>query len=164
MSTPPLQVIKGSHDIGSAVAHLLRRAGLRPVVLDRPRPLITRRRMCFGSVLHSSVLHSSVLRSPAPDGSAPEETEALLEGLRGVLCTDASQVLNCLEEPDGVPVLAWEGDRLPSLPGLEVVVDARMRKKEIPQPQRSEAALVLGIGPGFAAGFKPGAMALPTEA
>ncbi len=41
---------------------------------------------------------------------------------------------------------------LPFVP--ELLVDARMQKKTVPAPQRGQAALTVGIGPGFEAGVQ----------
>jgi len=132
MTKPPFQLIKGAGDVGSAIAHRLRRAGLRPVLVEGPTPVITRRRMAFGT--------------------AVLEGKAELEGLRALRCATADEALACLEESGCVPVLvADEGESL-SLPSPQVVVDARMRKKSRPPAQIGEAALVIGVGPAFRAG------------
>lgn len=124
--------IKGGGDIGSAVAHALLGAGLKPILAEQPAPVISRRRMALGSALH--------------------EGEAMLEGVRGRAVETAEAALACLEEPRCVPVLAWTAERAPQGIVAAVVVDARMRKKQQPPVQIGEAALVIGIGPGFEAG------------
>lgn len=124
--------IKGAGDIGSAVAHALLGAGLWPILAERPFPVILRRRMSLGSALH--------------------EGEAVLEGVRGRRVETVEAALACLEEPRCVPVLAWTAPGVPEGLTPAVVVDARMRKKEQPPVQIGEAALVIGIGPGFEAG------------
>jgi xanthine dehydrogenase accessory factor len=124
--------IKGAGDIGSAIAHLLRREGLAPILVERPAPVVSRRRMAFASALH--------------------EGELVLEGVRGVRCTGLEAALACLAEEDCVPVLEREEVEAPEGLSPAVVVDARMRKKEQPPPQIEEAPLVIGIGPGFEAG------------
>ncbi|MEE8396731.1 MAG: hypothetical protein V3S29_11795 [bacterium] len=134
MAEKAVQLIKGAGDIGSAVAHGFRMAGLRPVVLESPATVVSRRRMAFGAALH--------------------QPEAMLEGLRAVACTDMEAVLACLEGADCVPVLAAPDWQTPAALAAAVVVaiDARMRKKESPPVQIGEAPLVVGIGPGFVAG------------
>ncbi len=127
-----IQWIKGAGDIGSAVAHRLRREGLRPVLTELPQPVVTRRLMAFATAVY--------------------EGETGLEGLRGVRCKDVAAALACLEEADCVPVLVCAADERPHLPQPAVLVDARMRKKEQPPVQLGEAELTIGIGPGFRAG------------
>lgn len=88
--------------------------------------------------------------------SAVFDGVAELEGLRGLRCEDLPAALACLETPDCIPLLVVEGEEItgqgaaPLAPA--VVVDARMRKKQQAPEQRHEAALVIGIGPGFVAG------------
>ena len=62
--TALLPVIQSASDVGSAVAHRLKRAGLHPVVLESPAPTATRRRMAFAGAIFAG--------------------EAMLEGVRGV--------------------------------------------------------------------------------
>lgn len=129
---PPLALVKGAGDIGSAVGHALKRAGWHPILLEVPSPAVTRRRMAFGT--------------------AVLEGRAELEGLTGVRCATAVEALAARLAPDIVPVLPVE--RMDPAEGLapQVVADARMRKRREPPVQIGEAALTLGIGPGFACG------------
>lgn len=132
MEPKGFQWIKGAGDIGSAVAHLLRGAGLRPILCEGPAPVVSRRRMALASAVY--------------------EGEAHLEGLRAVRCETLPAALEALDAPGCIPVLVWKAEGAP-VPGLpEVVVDARMRKKQQAPLQLHEAPLVVGIGPGFVAG------------
>lgn len=132
MDTTPFQWIKGAGDIGSAVAHRLRRAGLRPILREGAAPVAARRLMAFAPAVY--------------------EGEAELEGLRGVRCDTFEAALACLEDPGLLPVLVWPGEDRSAPRHPAVVVDARMRKKQQPPVQIDEAPLVVGIGPGFCAG------------
>ena len=128
---PPLVAIKSAHDIGSAVAHRLKREGYAPVLLELPTPGATRRLMSFAGAVRGG--------------------EAELEGLRAVRCGSAERVVSMAGGSGVIPlwVAPWEAP----LPWpVAVVVDARMRKKEEPPVQIGEAPLVIGIGPGFVAG------------
>lgn len=127
-----LTVVQGASDVGSAVAHRLKRAGLHPVVLESPAPTATRRRMAFAGAMFTG--------------------EAVLEGLRGLRCTAQAAALLHRNEPDVVPILAAPAFEPPAQWRLDVLVDARMRKKQQPPVQIQRAALVIGIGPGFQAG------------
>lgn len=132
MATDRIIWIKGAGDIGSAIAHRLHRAGLSPILAELPAPVVARRRMAFGSALHGG--------------------EAVLEGLLGLRCMEIEQALACLERPDCVPVLEWSGEQPAPGASPQVAVDARMRKRLEPPVQLTEAALVIGVGPGFEAG------------
>ncbi|HEX7929089.1 MAG TPA: hypothetical protein VF678_15950, partial [bacterium] len=127
-----LPVIQSASDVGSAVAHRLKRAGLHPVMLESPEPTATRRRMAFAGAMFTGA--------------------ATLEGIRGVRCPDADAALSLRLAPDTVPILAMPTFAPPAGWALDVLVDARMRKKQQPPGQRDRAAFVVGIGPGFVAG------------
>lgn len=127
-----LPVIQSASDVGSAVAHRLKRAGLHPVLLESPAPMATRRRMSFAGAVHAG--------------------EARLEGLLGVRCTDPTQALARRRETGVIPVLISATLDPPDPWRPDVLVDARLRKKQQPPVQLQRAALVIGIGPGFQAG------------
>jgi xanthine dehydrogenase accessory factor len=127
-----LPVIQSASDIGSAVAHRLKRAGLHPVVLESPTPTATRRRMAFAGAMFAGT--------------------ATLEGVRGVRCTDAQAALALRTIADTVPILSSTTFEPPAGWTLDVLVDARMRKKQRSPKQTRLAAFVIGIGPGFSAG------------
>jgi xanthine dehydrogenase accessory factor len=131
-STALLPVIQSASDVGSAVAHRLKRAGLHPVLLESAAPTATRRRMAFAGAVHAG--------------------EARLEGVRAVRCADARAALALRLTPDAVPLLVSEALAPPEDWRLDVLVDARMRKRQQPPVQIQRAVLVVGIGPGFRAG------------
>jgi xanthine dehydrogenase accessory factor len=127
----PLQVIQSASDVGSAVAHRLKSAGYRPVLLESPTPGATRRLMSFAGAVHAGT--------------------AELEGLTARRCADAREALALAGEPGVIPLLVTELDGpLPLV--ADVLVDARMRKRREPPVQIGAARLVIGIGPGFHAG------------
>ncbi len=127
-----LPVIQSASDVGSAVAHRLKRGGLHPVLLETPAPTATRRMMSFAGAVHAG--------------------EALLEGVRGVRCLAPDEALALRRDPGVIPVLIAPALELPPGWRPDVLVDARMRKRQRPPVQMGLAALVIGIGPGFQAG------------
>ncbi|HKI99109.1 MAG TPA: hypothetical protein VKB51_11595 [bacterium] len=127
----PVQVIKSASDVGSAVAHRLKSAGYRPVLLESATPAATRRLMCFAGAVHAGA--------------------AELEGLTARRCADAAEALALADKPDVVPLLVGDLDAPLPVPA-GVLVDARLRKRREPPVQIGEARLVIGIGPGFQAG------------
>lgn len=135
MNLPPLHIVKSAHDIGSAVAHRLHRAGRAALLLEDPAPGATRRLMCFAGAVH--------------------EGRAELQGVAAVRCHTVEEALDVLQFGEAIPLLT--GDLAAplaqslSLP-VHVLVDARMRKRAVPPVQIGEAPLTLGIGPGFHAG------------
>src|SRR5439155_13860091 len=133
-------LVRGIGDIGSAVAHRLFGAGHLVVIHDVLAPAAARRGMAF--------------------------TDALFDGpvvLEGITCRRIEQ-LSELAEASGASgeLFPREGGWIAAatLPLEDVVdslrpavlVDARMRKRAVPEPQRHLAALTIGLGPNFVAG------------
>jgi xanthine dehydrogenase accessory factor len=133
-------LVRGIGDIGSAVAHRLSEAGHRVAIHDVPAPAAARRGMAF--------------------------TDALFDGpvvLEGVTCRRIERLSELAEVAGGSGELLPRGERwIPAttLPLEEVIdclrpavlVDARMRKRAVPEPQRHLAPLTIGLGPNFVAG------------
>ena len=125
-------LVQGIGDVGSAVAHAVYRRGCRVVMLDTPAPAHSRRGMAF--------------------------TDALFEGkaaLEGVLCKRAapgSHVQAMLDCGRAIPALDCSLAEALALARFDVLVDARMRKRAIPERQIDFAPLTIGLGPNFDAG------------
>jgi len=128
MADRPQVVVRGGGELASAAARLLFLAGFPVVVLERPAPLAVRRMVSFAQAVFSG--------------------EVEVEGVPGRLVV-ADGVEDSLASRAFVPVLVDpDGARL-SRAG--VIVDARMAKRNL-DTRRDQAALVIGLGPGFAAG------------
>jgi len=125
----PKILIRGSNDIGSAIAHRLFNAGFAVLIHDLPAPAVARRRMAFSDALF--------------DG------EGLFDGVR-------AQRVNRVDElaawPDAVGICSLPFDEIRSAWQPDVLIDARMRKRAVPERQLELAPLVIGIGPNFTAG------------
>ena len=124
-----LVVVRGSGDVGSAVAHRLHTAGFRVVLHDVPAPAAPRRGMAFTDAVYegsASLAGVTAIRTNLPGlGAVPAgEIPVVTEGIGAVLAALQPAVL----------------------------VDARMRKRSVPEPQRGSAPLTIGLGPGFVAG------------
>jgi xanthine dehydrogenase accessory factor len=124
-----LVLIKGGGDIGSAVAHLLHRSGYLPVIVEGPHPATVRRRMSYVQAVF--------------DG------EAELEGIRGERVDSVNTLRALLQWGKIIPVFVGSTEVVQETLQPEVVIDARMRKKERAESQKDEAPLVIGLGPGF---------------
>ncbi|HVF77237.1 MAG TPA: hypothetical protein VNA28_02980 [Solirubrobacteraceae bacterium] len=123
-------LIRGSGDVGSAVAHLLLRSGHDVVIHDAALPTAPRRGMAFADAIFDGACELDGVRARRVDA-----TDALCDAITGeVLLTTAAleDVLDAVQ-PD-------------------VLVDARMRKRAQPEPQRGRAPLTIGLGPNFVAG------------
>jgi len=125
-------LIRGTGDVGSAVAHALFRAGYRVLLHDEAAPAHSRRGMAFVDALF--------------DG------RCRLEGVLGKRARDIHDLPPMLACGVAVPVsqdtLACVLDAMKPT----VLVDARMRKRSLPETQRGLAPLTLGLGPNFIAG------------
>lgn len=125
-------LVRGSGDVGSAVAHGLRAAGHQVVIHDQPRPPHPRRGMAFTDAF---------FEGPATLSGTLAKRAAGVPGLERMLrCGHALPVTDA----DFAEVLAAVR--------ADGVVDARVRKHVAPEPLRGLARLAIGLGPGFVAG------------
>lgn len=127
-----LAIVRGTGDVGSTVAYLLFRNGFHVVLHDVPRPAHTRRGMAFTNALF--------------------ERKAELAGVLAKVGRTVEGVTHMLACGYAIPVIAEEIERVVSAVNPDVLVDARMRKRAVPEPQRHLAGITIGLGPNFAAG------------
>ena len=127
-----LVLVRGSGDVGSAVAHLLLRSGHGVLVHDVDRPAAPRRGMAFADAVF--------------DGACT------LDGVRARRVDDVAELAPAVAAGDEVCITTAALERVLAAVRPGVLVDARMRKRERPEPQRDLAALTIGLGPNFVAG------------
>lgn len=125
-------LVRGSGDIGSAVAHALCLAGHAVVLHDDPRPPHPRRGMAFTDALF--------------EGTATLES---LLAKRAGSAADLAPMLACRR---AIPVSDLPFERTLRIVEPDVLVDARVRKHDGAEPLRGRAPLTVGLGPGYAAG------------
>ena len=125
-------LVGGTGDAGSAVAHLLFRNGYRGVLHDVPRPAHTRRGMAFANALF--------------------EGRSELAGVLARFSGDTEDAKQILAGGDALPVMTAAIEAVVNAFTPAIMVDARMRKRAVPEPQRHLAAITIGLGPNFAAG------------
>jgi len=123
-------LIRGSGDVGSAVAHLLLGRGHEVVIHDVARPAAPRRGMAFADAIFDGACELDGVRARRA------ELGELGDGNR-------DEVLVSIEPEIGEVLAALLPD---------VLVDARMRKRARPEAQRGLAPLTIGLGPNFNAG------------
>jgi xanthine dehydrogenase accessory factor len=129
-----LVVISGGNDIASAAAHRLFSAGYSVVILEALQPLTVRRGMAYASAVY--------------------EGRITLDGVTAEHAPTLEQALTLLRARSAIPVLSSaDGPTLTAL-NPQVVVDARLRKKERSTSRATDAPLVIGLGPGFTAGVE----------
>lgn len=126
----PRVLVVGGGELGSAVSHRLVRSGMAVAVVDIERPRCIRRNVCFAMACLEGAKEVEGVR--AEHVSSPEEATKLVGG--GV-----------------VAVLTGDFRKIAAALKPDVIVDARMLKRD--QDISMELApLVIGLGPGFAAG------------
>ncbi len=119
-------VVRGGGELASGAVRLLFLSGFRVLVLERPQPLAVRRLVSFA--------------------------QAILDGVAEVEGVIGRRTVEFPTWPaQTVPVMVdAEGSCVPRLKP-DAVVDARMAKRNL-GTTRSDAGLVVGLGPGFSAG------------
>ena len=125
-------VIRGGGDLASAVAHQLFSHGYRPVIVESPTPATTRRSMAFATAVF--------------------EGRVELEGVWAEHAETLDRVTDLLGQGGCVSVYTGPLATLLSALSPRVLIDARMRKRQIAENQIDHAPLVIGLGPGFSAG------------
>jgi xanthine dehydrogenase accessory factor len=125
-------LVRGVGDVGSAVAVVLFRAGYAVALHDEPAPTTPRRGMAFTDAVF--------------DGWAT------LDGLTAVCVKTPAELRRALNAGDAVPVAPSPFTEVIEATAWSAVIDARMRKRTVPERQRGIAPLTIGLGPNFVAG------------
>src|SRR5438093_10942339 len=123
-------LIRGGGELASAAARLVFLAGFEVAVLEREAPLAVRRRVCLAEAVFSGA-------------AVVEETAGRLVPISEIRAAwETGGFVPVAVDPDGASLADLE-------PG--VVVDGRMAKRAL-DTRIDQAALVVGLGPGFVAG------------
>lgn len=125
-------LVRGAGDVGSAVAHQLFGAGYAVVLHDDPAPTTSRRTMAFTDAIF--------------------EGRATLAGIQAVLITDLAKMRSVLDDHTAIPVTVDPFAVALAALRPDILIDARMRKRSVPERQRGLAPLTIGLGPNFVAG------------
>jgi xanthine dehydrogenase accessory factor len=124
-------LIRGGGEMASAAARLLFLAGFQVAVLEREAPLAVRRRVCLAEAVFSGT-------------AAVEETAGRLVPVTGIRAAwETGGFVPVAVDPDGASLAELEP---------EAVVDGRMAKRAL-DTRIDQAAMVVGLGPGFVAGM-----------
>ncbi|MDQ5852309.1 MAG: hypothetical protein M3380_09610, partial [Chloroflexota bacterium] len=122
-------VVRGSGDVGSAVAHRLFLAGYTVIIHDGPQPTMSRRGMAFTDAIF--------------------DRHAVLDGVAAVRSDDLEGLLVMQAEHTCIPVVVTEFHALLGAVDPHILVDARMRKRAQPEVQRGLVPLTIGLGPNY---------------
>jgi len=77
---------------------------------------------------------------------------ASLDSLTGLHVKDATELCHALNADEVVPVASNPFAEVTEATAWAAVVNARMRKRAVPERQRGIAPLTIGLGPNFIAG------------
>lgn len=127
-------IIRGGNDIASAVSHRLFTAGYSVVILEASQPLTVRRGMAYASAVY--------------------EGSITLDGVTAEHAPTLERALALLQSRSAIPVATTASDEILHALQPQVIVDARLRKKERSTSRVNDAPLVIGLGPGFTAGVE----------
>ena len=123
-------LIRGAGDLASGIALRLWRSGIEVVMTDLPRPTAIRRTVSFSeAIVHGETTVEDVTARLAANA---DEARALL----------AQGIVPVLANPD----CACRADLHP-----DALVDAILAKRNL-GTRRTDAPIVIGVGPGFTAG------------
>jgi xanthine dehydrogenase accessory factor len=125
-------LVRGSSDVGSAVAHQLFQAGYAVAIHDGPQPTTTRRNMAFTDAIFEGCAQLNEVEARRVDNLALLDDMLAAHTIIPLTVVDLPLLLKALQ-PD-------------------VLIDARMRKHHQPEKQRGLARLTIGLGPNFVAG------------
>jgi xanthine dehydrogenase accessory factor len=124
--------VKGAGDVGSAVTHALFERGYSVLLVESATPSTARRAMSFAEAIFGGY--------------------AELEGVTARRVDDKRALRRLLSAGQEIPIWVGSAEEVEATLEPDVVVDARMRKREQPEQQLHEAPLTIGLGPGFEAG------------
>jgi xanthine dehydrogenase accessory factor len=125
-------LVRGVGDVGSAVAAVLSRAGYSVALHDEPAPATPRRGMAFTDAVFDGV--------------------AVLDGLAACRVENPAELRRMLIAGAPLPVAVWPFAEMLRAADWSALIDARMRKRAVPERQRGLAPLTIGLGPNFVAG------------
>lgn len=127
----PMVLIRGAGEMASAIAWRLHRANIhRIVMLELEAPLCVRRKVSFSTVLDTGL--------------------AVVEGVAAATARNAEQIEDAWAQRQVAVVLTTDWEQVDAL-HPDVVIDAILAKRNI-ATDKSDAPLVIALGPGFEAG------------
>ncbi len=125
-------LVRGIGDVGSAVSVLLFRAGYPVALHDEPEPATSRRSMAFTDAVF--------------DGTVA------LEGITARRVDMPAALRDALVARDSVPLSVAPFEEVLKAVNWSVLIDARLRKRAVPERQQGLVPLTLGLRPIFIAG------------
>ncbi|RJX28631.1 MAG: EF2563 family selenium-dependent molybdenum hydroxylase system protein [Dethiobacter sp.] len=131
MKFPFKVLIKGAGDLASGVAHRLWKAGFNNMVmLELPEPLVVRHSVAFASAVYKGTMQ--------------------IEGVEARICREIEDIGE-LWKQRVIPVCIDPEGMITGRFSPDILIDAIMAKKNTGTSLK-DAAVVIGLGPGFVAG------------
>jgi xanthine dehydrogenase accessory factor len=125
-------LIRGSGDVGSAVAYTLFKADYAVAIHDSAQPSATRRKMSFCDAIFNG--------------------RAALDGVNAQCFDDIFELTERLSPHKLIPLTTLDLSDILAALRPDILVDARMRKHDQPEIQIALAPFTVGLGPNFIAG------------
>lgn len=122
--------IRGAGDLATGIAAKFFRAGFDVIMSDIKTPTTVRRTVAFSPAIYQG--------------------EQIVEGIKAKLCEDISKVDTILKS-NCVAVVADESGDIMREYKPDIIIDAIIAKTNI-GTKKSDAKIVIGVGPGFEAG------------
>jgi xanthine dehydrogenase accessory factor len=123
-------LVKGAGDFASGSIRRLHLAGAKVVCTELPQPLAIRRRVAFSEAIYAG--------------------EQTVEGVQARRVTQ-DEIDKCFSEGK-IPILSDPEGNILKQRKFDIIIDARMVKKNL-GTSMDDAPLVIGLGPGFNAGY-----------
>ena len=123
-------LIRGAGDLASGIAHRLCRSGFRVCLIDTDTPMAVRRMVSFSEAIY--------------DG------EKTIEGITAVHISQPEEILPVWQNGQ-IPLLIDPANKTRHFLKPHVLIDAIIAKRNL-GTDKSNAPLVIGMGPGFNAG------------
>ncbi|AOT71271.1 selenium-dependent molybdenum cofactor biosynthesis protein YqeB [Geosporobacter ferrireducens] len=130
MVAKDLVIIKGAGDLATAVGHKLFRCGFSVIMTEIPQPTCVRRQVSFANAIYE--------KRWAVEGISAEAADSF---------EDMIQVM----KSGKIPVIIDPSCKIQERIKAPYLVDAVLAKKNI-GTKKNDAAVVIGLGPGFRAG------------
>jgi len=124
-------LIRGGGEMASGIAHRLHRCHMRVFITEVAQPTTVRRMVAFAEAVYQG--------------------SHTIEGVEAVKVSSAEEAYKVWQD-GGIPLFVDPEAKVREAIRPEVIVDAIMAKKNT-VGDRSQAPLVIGVGPGFTAGL-----------
>ncbi|SFI06438.1 xanthine dehydrogenase accessory factor [Tindallia magadiensis] len=122
--------IRGGGEVGTAIAHKLRRSGFKVFIIENNNPFSIRRTVSYAQAVF--------------------DNEMMVQGIKGIKVENVEGILEVWKNKQIPIIVDSECEVLKEIP-VDILVDAIMAKKNL-GTHRDMAAITIATGPGFTAG------------